>query len=310
VRDGAKRSRCDWGVDLGRGYRLLVPNLMAYRNVANYMTFQAQDQPPLEAARTGLAIMALGRDLGRHPALIGTMIGIALRTMGVRTIVRALARGLDRPGLEEVLVVLGRFEPIDLHVALVTERVSMEVELARMSGRPLDANAATIEDDLGQSGLVHKLGPVFFDREWTGLIEAMDGMDAILAKPPAERAQAQTELTERLSGYVYASIALPDANQAQSSVDQANVEVSLARVLVAAHLHRLEVGTFPQDVKPLAARLGGVVPADPFAPGKSVQLSAQKDEVRAWSVGPNRVDDHGIGPADRGDIVEVTRIPR
>jgi hypothetical protein len=318
VRSGVRRSRCDWSLDLTRGAGVDLPNLAALRSVALYMACEAAGQPPLAAARTGLELVAFGRDVARHDTLIGVMVGIAIQGVGVRTIARALDQGpATKEELAELLAALDHLPPLDLDRALTCERLGMQVELARMSGHPLaprasQATSATPPVDPAQMAAAARLGPLFYDRELSGYDQAMGELVEVLKRPASERAAAHEAVMARFQYHIFTRIAVPNLATAQDHVERANVEVDLCRLLLAAHLHRLETGQPPARDDELAPRLGGELPRDPFAaPGAPVRWAVADGRLRAWSLGPDLVDDGGQTTVvqDKGDVVLSTPLP-
>jgi len=307
VRSGVRRARCDWKVDPAQGIEVELPSIIALRSVAQYMACEAAGQPTFAAARTGLEVVAFGRDVARHDTLIGAMIGIAIQGIGVRTIARALEQGpATKEELAELLAALDRLPPIDLDRALLCERLGMQVQLASISGHSLKGATTPAPAELP---FLSRLGPVFFDREMAGYDEAMRDMEAVLKRPASERPAASAEAAARLERHMFASIAVPNITQAQDNVERANVEADLCRLLLAAHLHRLEAGQPPTKDDDLAPRLGGQLPRDPFS-GAPVRWAVRDGRLRAWSVGPNLTDEDGQpGKSDEGDVVLSTKLP-
>ena len=128
-----------------------------------------------------------------------------------------------------------------------------------------------------------------------------------MKRPASERAAASEAAAARLERHVFASIAVPNITKAQDSVERANVEVELCRLLLAAHLHRVDAGAPPAKDEDLARRLGGQLPRDPFA-GAPVRWAVKDGRLLAWSVGPNLTDEGGVAGKghDDGDVVLST----
>lgn len=318
VRSGVRRTRCDWKVDPTQGVAVELPNLLALRSVAQYMACEAADQAALPAARTGLELVAFGRDVARHDTLIGVMLGLAIQGIGVRTIARALDQGpTTRPmtavELDELLAALDRLPPLDLDRVMACERLSMQVQLAQLSGhshapraRPGTSGPAAPAG----LGVLSRVGPLFFEREMAGYTDAMAEVAAVLKRPAAERAAASQAVMARFERHIFASIAVPNLAKMQDHAERANVEVDLCRLLLAAQLHRLATGEAPTRDDDLAPRLGGELPRDPFS-GAPVRWAVKDGRLRVWSVGPNLTDEDGTPGkgADDGDVVLSTKLP-
>jgi hypothetical protein len=303
VRDGLRRGRCDWEVQYEAGVGVEIPNLFALRQTALLMALAAELEPdPRAAARQGLEVVAFGEDVARQRTLIAVMVGIAVKAIGLESLERTLRRGdLPREGYEEVITTLAAAGPTDLARGLETERLGMQVELARLSGRPLGPSTDTAPADGLSPGallLLTKLGPMFFEHEWAAFFDYFTRFEQLMLLPVAERKARIEALNAELEGSwtIFAKLAVPNLSGARDRADESLAVVHALRLLAAAHLHRLESGAFPADAQPLAARLGGALPADPFRPAGELLGYAVKDgEVRVWSVGVDGTDDGGAG---------------
>lgn len=303
VREGLRRGRCDWDVKYEDGIAIEIPNLFALRQVALLMALAAEQEPdPRGAARAGLEVVAFGEDVARQRTLIAVMMGIAVKAIGLESLERTLRRGdLPREGYEEVITTLAAAGPTDLARGLESERLGLQVELARLSGRPLGATTDTAPvDGLTPGGMLilMKLGPVFFEHEWAAFFDYFTRFEQLMLLPVAERRSRIEALNAELEGSwtIIAKLAVPNLSGARDRADESLVVVHALRLIAAAHLHRLESGAFPADAQPLAARLGGALPADPFRPaGEPLGYAVKDGEVRVWSVGVDGTDDGGAG---------------
>lgn len=308
VRDGLAKTRCEWPFAYEDGLAVDLPQLLPARNAAQLMALEAEDLEPDAAARVGLHIVAYGDDLARHPALIGAMIGIAVKQIGVSSLERTLRRGpLSRGACEEVIATLADLSATDLARSFRAERLCTQADLARFAGRPL-APPPPGRDPSSDGGLP-RLGPAFLEHEWEGYLKLMDLAEAAATAPFAERAARQAELDHVVatSWYLIGKIAAPDLTRASDQALASRAQVELVRLLAAAHLHRLETGALPADAAVLAPRFpGGAVPADPFD-GAPLRYALAGGEVTVWSVGRDRKDDGGAGHgeklADAKDVV-------
>lgn len=303
VRDALRRDRCDWALRLEDGVAAEVPNLFAFRQAALLMALAAELEPdPRASARAGLEVVAYGEDLARHCSLIGVMIGSAVKAIGLEALERTLRRGaLTREGYEEVITTLAAVGPTDLGRGLETERLGLQAELARLSGRPLGATTDSAPVDGTMPGgvfILTKLGPAFFEHEWAAFLDYMLRFEQVMLLPRAERLQKVEALNAELEGSwtIIVKLAMPNLAGTRDKTDESLVAVDALRLVAAAHLHRLESGAFPPDAQPLAARLGGALPVDPFNPtGEPLRYAVKDGEVRVWSVGVDGTDDDGAG---------------
>jgi hypothetical protein len=321
VRDGVRRERCDWGVRYEDGSAHALPNLVAVRVAAKLLALSAAAEPdPTEAARRCLDVLAFGRDLEAGATMLHVMVGSAVKVDGAHALERLLrARGLPRAAYEEALASLAVTGPTDLALGLAGERLLLQAELAHLASRGLSLRVAPADSGgYGGALLVQYGGPMLLDREWGGAADALLRAQQVAALPRAQRAAAQQAFEAELasSWLIVAALAVPDATSAAEAIDRQEALVQALRLLVAAHLHRLDAGDFPADAAPLARYLGGALPVDPFrADGGPLTLRVVDGEARAWSVGENGVDDGGAGHhaktlGGRKDEVLVTSRPK
>lgn len=308
VRMGLRRPRCDWQTTFEHGAAVAVPDLVAARCAAELMAISAQLDPDATAAvRTGLEIVGYGEDLTRHGTLVGAMVGVAVQGVGVDSLESTLrSRTLPRSAYEEVISTLATIEPVDIGLPLEADRVAMNVEFARVTGRGFGVPRGPLKD-------LRVFGPLFFEREWGGYERYMARLrEATLLRPPAREPAMETILSDlRASGLFMARIALPNLAEAGGHADLAHAILELARMLAAAHLHRLENGDFPSDATALARFLGGELPSDPFDPSASpLRYRLDGDDVRCWSVGRDFVDQGGEGRWSTKEMVLITHLPR
>lgn len=316
LRRGVTASRCDWQLNIEAGFEAEVPNLLAMRQGAQLLALSAlREAEPQEAARRGLEVVAFGRDLARHGTLIGTMIGAAVESIGLRSLERTLrARALPKAGYEEVLAALGKLEPLDLGAALDGERLGVEVSLARLSGRAPSKGMADVLE-LPVAARVPFVSAIFWEREWASYTTHFDRFREAALSPVEGRGGRFTAVEQRLQdeGTMLASIAMPNLSGVVDGLAVAQALRDAARVLAAAHLHRLEAGAFPADAAPLAKLLGGALPTDPLSPaGAPLVVKVADGEVRCYSVGKDGADDGGEELSTKHDGKDVglrTKVP-
>lgn len=308
VRSGIRRERCDWKVDLASGAAIGRLEIDPFLAAAEYMAYEAAAQPPPAAARTGLEVVAFGRDVARHDTLVSGLLGVVIQGIGVRAIARALDQGeASKEELTELLTTLDALPPLDLERGLTCERLQMQVAMARCSGHPLAPGRRWT----GPTGLPawSRIGPLFFEREMEAYADGMRELGEALKRPADERAAASRAVRARYQRYVFAGFAIPDLTATQDNVETVAVEVDLCRVLLAARLHLAETGQPPARDIDLARRLGGRLPRDPFA-GAPVRWAVRDGRLRAWSVGRNLTDEDGQRgqSKDTGDVVLSTGV--
>ena len=268
VRLGLSRPRCDWSPPFERGCSVPVPDVQSARCAAELLALDAQLDPDGRSAiRTGLEIIAYGEDHVRHGTLIGVMVGIALQGMGVGSLEHTMrTRKLPREAYEEVLSTLATVEPVDLRGAFEADRLAINVELAKLTSRGFGEPG---NQDLRS---LRFFGPVFFAREWAGYEAYMARYREAVLLPAKAREAALETIDRDLAGswLIIARIALPNLGESGDHIDTARAMLELTRMLAAAHLHRLDTGSFPREGAALATYLGGSLPADPFKAGAAL----------------------------------------
>jgi hypothetical protein len=280
VRDAVGRRSCAWG---SAEEAVFAPSTGA--GVIE-LAFAAEAEAPAEAARTGLVLVAYARDLLRHPSVVTVNAGEWALHIGARALARAMNRGLGREGYVEVSDALGRLEPIDLRPAAEGARLRALIEVARRSGRLLPQGASP------PSPWARARDALRLHDRWSSLEEEIAverqtlGMDVV-----ARRRFVDRVLRPRPSMVLCEGTSFCGFDAVQDYTVQSEVESRMARVLAAAHLHRLATGAFPLD----PADLDVPLPEDPFAPGSPVRYRAMSDEVRVWSRGLNLLDEGGTG---------------
>lgn len=268
LREGARRTKADWGSRLERGFTTPIPNLLHLRVLARLLHEHARRSPPAEALDDGLAVLALGMSVAEADLLITAMVGVAIEIDGYRLIEEALCRPQTRETLERTLAVLAKVRRPSAAHLLECERIVSGAGLAPIAGRRLAGQPKSMEvDSISGTGLGEKLrnNPVVMTREWARYDATMRRMRQALKKPKPLRDKELQEINAELEeSWSFVSRMLIINVQ---GADEQLVEAELARrcvqVLVAAQLHRLEAGAFPKQLKDLAGRLGGAPPLDP-----------------------------------------------
>lgn len=321
LRDGVRRSHCDWDTELEKGAMCEIADLVAMRTAANLLAYEAHLAGSAdEAARMGLDLVQFGDDLGRGATLIHAMIAVAVRGLGLRSLEHTLSRpDLDADAARLVLTTLGRAGRFDGRAAMASERTGFRVTILAMTGRSLTGDPADLRDEwsVGPGAALVASQGWWVSRELRVYDDFMERTVAAMELPYAGRGAASEALNAELerSWSIFAKLAVPNFVEAQASIDEVHVLTDVVRVLAAARLARLEEGAYPATIELLAPRLGGSAPADPFAPsGGPLRYAVEGAEVRCWSVYRNGSDEGGKHRAEAlrkedGDLVLVARAP-
>lgn len=330
VQQGLRKDHCDWEFQYERHVRAPIPNLLDVRNVANLLAFEAfTAEDSSDAVERALEIVAFGDDMCTQPTLIGLMIGIAVKSIGFESLERTLRTRADLgvTDYQRVLDVLTRAPRTLVRPAMELEKLGFRACILEMTGRPLSddpytgnffdvfAMGSQLSDESGSVG-TPLVGDWLLSRELEGYDSYMTQLIDICDKPLQERQALADALVDDLtgSGHIIAQVAIPNLYEAGKVVDEVNLIQDLVRMLAAAHLHRLETGTFPSELADIQARLGAPT-NDPFsADGNPLSLTLEEGRLRCYSVYENGTDEGGVNPNEdhrdeTADLVFSTEVP-
>lgn len=315
AREGVSRERCDWEHPLEQGQRARLPIDIKSARLAGLLLYleARRSRDASQALQRSVELIAFGRDLLRHPSLILGMMGLAVQSYGYRAIALTLEGVVSRSDLVWVLEALDRLGPVDATVSLESDRIACEVEIASVVGR------AVGEPSLRGDRIVrrpHVPGAIYFAWDWGEYVRYRSWQEEIGALPHLER-QAASEVflrdVERSWG-IMTQIAVAHPSEALVHFDTANATHDLVRVLVATHLHHVDVGKLPRTLSALTPYLGEE-PRDPFRSERApLSLVVDGEEGRIYSWYLNGVDDGAAcaawGKGKTADLVVVTRAPK
>ena len=306
VRAGVARGRCDWETRWEQGIEVEIPNLLQLRSAANILAYEATTQEPRAALETGLVILAFAEDVERQGTLIGSMISIALRSVGYRSLAHTMGRaGLEARDYQRILDVLGRQRWVSGSELIAREALSGEITILRHGGHPLevggDEESAEAVEVPAAVGLLKGL-PFLQEREIAGYAHFMKRGAEIEALPASERPAAWDRLEQDLSesSYFFAKLATPNLRGVGRHQSESRALSDATRALAAAHLLRLRTGSFPARLSALTPLLGAL-PQDPHLPGQPLAYRLEGEILAIYSLGENGIDDAGAqGSDDRG----------
>ena len=315
VRSGVTRSRCDWQTRWERGWELEVPSLLLLRFGAYLLAYEATTLPPREALETGLVILAYSEDVALQGTLIGTMMAIKIREIGVRS----LAHSMSRPGLkvadyQRVLDVVARLRWSPPAELIRRESLGGEVTILAVGGRQIDLGRGSAADgpsdfELPAAARAFASLSFFQERELSGYTEFLERAARVEELPRDQRGAAWEELGRDLEGStsLFARLATPNFGGLWIKINETHARCDAARVLAAAHLARLSTGAFPPTLEALGSALGEL-PEDPHREGQPLGYLLKGDLLLVYSVGENGVDDQAATGSD--DQVLATQAPR
>jgi hypothetical protein len=141
AKTAARRTRCEWELDLSRGFGTLLPDLAHCRSVGRAIMLQARLQiadgryeEAMETLQTGFA---MARDVARGGTLIHGLVGVAVGEL----MLQAVEEWVDSDGAPNLYWALAALPdpPVDLRPGLDTE-LSLVDTLAPCLADPLGAS--------------------------------------------------------------------------------------------------------------------------------------------------------------------------
>jgi len=284
--------------------------LSAVRTMARLLALRSQVQAQagdLDAALgSDLECLSLGMKMQEDGALISALVGNAIEAIGLRSLEKLVPQ-LDTPRLKAAARGLGEAEARRpaFSVVLASER---EVSLDLMRQQFQKEQPATFDAPTQQRLL-----------DATRAASASD--DALLARPfaltrgldfrepNADDAGPFTEEKPPVVGPNFDARAWAEA--VQKSVrpvkqgdllnrTRAQARLALLEAALAARAYQLENHKPPASLQVLVPAYLPVLPADPFELNAPLQLKAEGQRVRIYSVGPDGLDDGGRALEDRG----------
>ncbi len=299
------RSSKEWPEDW---FNVVSDDASKTRQVASLLSYDvtlaAQEGRPDDAVRSCEAILAAGHAIEEQPSLIGLLVRIAVRTVAIRRLERALAQGEPSTGvLEEVQRLLEQeeAEPGAL-AALRGERALHDRWFEGM-----------------QAGRV-KTPVLYAPTRWGSFRIGGTTLDAILARfRVGNLANARAAMLEWMTELVEAA-KLPEAEQSArfaelaASVDGRHHLIKLMAptidrvilnawkrdratlraliVAVAAERYRRERQAWPARIEELVPKYLTAVPRDPYD-GKPLRLARKADGIVIYAVGQDLRDNGG-----------------
>jgi len=298
---------------------LLLPYLMPMRGIGRSLIIRGHlreaQKKPLDALTDYLACLRLGHHASQDGPLIGSLVGIALQSMGTRNTERLLKRTALAPkDLRALLAAL-----LDARALLPDPAVAMRGERA-VGMNTLDRlfmGLVGVKEKRPQAQRAFMRG-----RAWRVLVpdrtirrdmeRFYDGFLAAASREPWEVREAVPDPVRTTKPYnVLAHMLLPalDRCLVEFARNQARLE-GLIQV-VALRLYRAEHGKYPTALGDLVPAFLPALPPDPFT-GKPFHYLVQGDGFVLYSVGPNRTDDAGNTREESGgkkDDIAFTALP-
>jgi hypothetical protein len=311
LRRAAARPACRFDSDLtDRDVNAMVPSLNDSRNAANILSLDAREQIAHGHCRAAIddaqAIFGLSRHVGERPFLIATLTAAGIDGMANETLKYALPAVKDRDELAglhpERLTSLARLFRVGLWSE---ERFGISfydgvlgLQIQNVAAR--DNHESTVPPfGRGLQGMIFR---VF-------LLDLDDYMN-FMAKLQNSTLQPFYKVKGTLSDSsgtdagvdLLTSIVAPAFNRVLEILARGEVNDACGQTAVAMTRYRLDHGTLPARLSELVPAYMDSIPIDPFD-GKPLRLVIKNGDWIIYSVGPDGVDDGGVGMVKRkGDL--------
>lgn len=293
---GVSAPRCDWRwePEVWRDSPELPQVVVT--TVALALSTDSRRASDGEAARSVLAIVALARDVERHPGTFAANAGSTTRVLGYEALTRLLARGLPEATLAGLAHGLEVTSPgRSLAQAVVEDRLRIDALL------------------LGLVGKDPRFTMRWWADEWTVLDARWRELEAAAVLPAGPRSIQLTALARQSKASTSAYGAFPPFEKFERTFrmwEEGRTAHDLARILVAALRHEAKHGTLPSSVMELTPLIGAAT-VDPFRPdGGPLTLVLRDGWLCAYSWGQDGKDDGGDGRERRRSpdlVLEVRR---
>lgn len=322
IRRGADRDTCRFQRDWTRpAFNMLLPELQSLRTVARLLVLEARreaaDGNTEDALRDVGRIHAIGRHTASEPILISNLVGLAIDTLAVETLVQVLPTlrksdltTLDSSDIRDLVTTpsamasyyygeeaVGLASFADLSDGLV----GMQDLVSSLAGTPRAAIAGVLPLSL--------LYRVFF------LPADLAGYRSIMRKyqTVASRSAAYPETMQQLgiiemqahepSPGFFTSQVVPALAAVFRSQTRSVATRRAAMTLIAATKQRLKTGTVPATLDASTVTLLPPASRDPFTADHPLLIRRTESAIVVYSVGPDGEDDGGPA-APGGDKVE------
>jgi hypothetical protein len=228
-------------------------------------------------------LLAIGAKTGQSPTMISGLVGVAVQSLAMDTIRRAIATGrLTEPDLAALAASLDKHAMPDASKAIRGEQLLAEdaMEFVYVGGPA----AMKQLQDMGKSGKTGTglvldrakpaiaptaaLGPGMPDFKAQMKLTAEYYSNLIRLAGLNAKARRDAPMPAELAATVEKNLLLgmltPAIDRALTSRDQFNADRAGTRVIIALERHKLKNGSYPESLKALVPALIGEVPTDPF----------------------------------------------
>ncbi len=303
----------------------LLPELANLRRVTRLLGFEARACALQGRMKEAIENLRTIRDVARHmradsPLLIGWICASSVERVFVNTLEKVLASGTaSRADISPLVAAEPASYARSLLRALRMEEafgLSAMAMLAEGDDPSGTAEAALGIDRFGQTLLLPLWRVFLLGDDVRSYRQVMVRCRDIGVKPYYESAADWKSLTDwavaRQSG-ILTRLLTPTLSSSAENGAITDARERLARVAIAAELHRAETGAWPAKLDDVAPARMWELPLDPFD-GQPLRMRAVEGGLVLYSVGPNRVDDGGVSNSPdehQGDLVfRLGKAPR
>jgi ABC-type transport system involved in multi-copper enzyme maturation permease subunit len=288
------RAPTTWSRD---GLFLMLAHTQDSRTAANFLKYdtllRSQENDADGALDSCRAIVNTGRSIGDEPALISTLVRIAIDAVALSNLERSLAQGQpneDSMRTLQQLLETEEKEPLVL-IGMRGERAQMDRIMERLQNG--QTNFKTLKGLWGGSPeVLVAAGSIKGQR--AAMLEIMnENVEA--AKLPVEQ---QIPEFKRIEQSIYKQnimirMLVPATSRVVEATHRNQALLRAAIVALAVERFRRENGRWPISLAEVVPGKLGSIPTDPYD-GKPIRFRRNKDGVVIYSVGPDGVDDGGI----------------
>ncbi len=291
-------------------YETFLPETQAARTVARLLKADAAIRAHYDDVDGALdscrAILRAGRSIGDEPFVISQLVRIAIDAVAKKSALRVLGQGepSDVALARLQAVILDELaQPILLHGSKGERAVFFEMIRRVGAGEvPISALAGEPIGPAGPRDIIARGGKLVFDYQRAVGLEWSNEVVAIARQPATAQPALWKEWQNRRdkvktswNGPYVATLPLLQsavlAAAAQAYL-RYQCELGTMAVLIAAERHRRNVGNWPESVAAIDPGILPEPPIDPFS-GKAYRMEHHDGQLFVYSIGPNRIDEHG-----------------
>lgn len=294
----------------------VIINSQDARTAANVLQLdamqRAHDGDIDGALDSALACLNASRSIGDEPFMISMLIRLAVRTIAVRSMERALGQGeASAAKLAQVQSALEADERENLLVSAVYgERAGMDHYLAEMMAGRVNAKALIASMGKGPTGykaideiLLGAAAAPTMSR--AAMLEYNTDMLEVAKLPPHERAARLREIRVDPRKLPLLARVLIPATEKIVDADTRNLAwVRPTIVGLALERYRIDHSVYPDSLDQLMPSYLKAVPLDPYD-GKPLRYRRLADGVVVYSIGQDGTDDGGVMDRDRYTTVNT-----